>query len=243
MPALWSAAPASGILLYAKPPGITSFASLYRVKKALGTKKVGHTGTLDSFAQGLLVLLAGRYTKLAPHITGCDKTYRAVIRFGAETDTLDPTGTPVERALPPTEAAFRGVVPQFTGRIRQRPPAYSALHIGGKRSSDLARAGKAVEPEPREVTVHSLEILEFTGQTATVNVRCSKGTYIRSLARDMALACGSRAHLEVLVRTAVGPFTLEEALPPEAEDAEFPQALRLLTPELSERLGIVQKNE
>jgi tRNA pseudouridine55 synthase len=233
-----AANPLAGILLYAKPAGLTSFASLYRVKKALGTRKIGHTGTLDSFAEGLLVLLVGRYTKLVQHITGMDKQYRAVIRFGSETDTLDPTGTVTAQADMPAEAAFRAALPQFTGTIPQTPPAYSAIHINGKRASDLARSGKEVEMEAREVTIHSIDVLDFSGDTATIDVHCSKGTYIRSLARDIARACGSRAHLAALTRTAVGPFTLAEALSPADSDESLRAAVAGRTSALEQRLGL-----
>ncbi|MDR3312658.1 MAG: tRNA pseudouridine(55) synthase TruB [Spirochaetaceae bacterium] len=247
----------SGILLYAKPPDITSFTSLSVIKKALGTKKVGHTGTLDSFADGLLVVLVGSLTRLVPHITALDKTYRALIRFGTETDTLDPTGRVVTCAPLPAEAAFLGVLPGFLGTITQVPPVYSAIHIGGKRASDIARKNARTPKDsadcgghtpvpvipPRQVTIRELTVLDFTGGTALIQVRCSKGTYIRSLARDLAHACGSAAHLTTLTRSAVGDFRLDEAVSEGAaagdtEAARIRSALLPLTPALAARCGL-----
>jgi tRNA pseudouridine(55) synthase len=210
----------SGIVLLAKKPGMTSFSSLWAVKHALKTEKVGHTGTLDSFAEGLLVVLTGRYTRLVSHITGFTKTYRAVVEFGTETDTLDPTGQIVKTGVPPAEKELRSVLPQFRGDIEQIPPAYSAIHVDGRRASDLARGGAVVELCPRLVHIFSLEILDFSGNRALIEVTCSKGTYIRSLARDIAYACGSCAHLIALRRTAVGSFSLSDA-PGAAELGDF----------------------
>jgi tRNA pseudouridine55 synthase len=254
--------PNSGVLLYAKRAGLTSFSSLSLIKKALVTGKVGHTGTLDSFADGLLVVLTGGLTRLAPLVSGFDKSYRALIRFGAETDTLDPTGTITHHAPLPTQADFCRVLPHFTGAIRQTPPAYSAIHIEGKRASDRVRNGQAVTVPEREITIYAIEMLAFSGEYALIDVRCSKGTYIRALARDIALACGSRAHLANLRRTAVGDFALAEALfadelPPLVlpDVSEMPSvppslpvgnaalqqirtALLSLTPPLAARLGL-----
>jgi len=200
-----------GILLLAKKSGKTSFASLGAVKHALGTSKVGHTGTLDSFADGLLVVLTGRLTHLVPHITDFDKRYLALIHFGSETDTLDPTGVVVKTSPVPTEKAVSDVLSQFRGEIDQVPPLYSALHINGKRASDLARSGKTAKIPSRKIKIYSLELKEFSGEYALVEVCCSKGTYIRALARDIAYACGSCAYLKALRRVSVGPFLLEEA--------------------------------
>src|SRR5574344_897665 len=204
--------PVSGILLLAKKSGETSFSSLKSVKHALETGKVGHTGTLDSFADGLLVVLTGRLTRLVPHITSFDKDYLAVIQFGTETDTLDPTGKVVATSHYPTEQELRAVLPRFTGTIDQTPPLYSAVHINGKRASEIARAGKEAVIPARKITVYSLTLLDFTGKYALVEVSCSKGTYIRSLARDIASACGSCAHLAALRRMSIGPFRLADAV-------------------------------
>lgn len=202
----------SGIVLLAKQAGLTSFSSLSSVKRALGTTKVGHTGTLDSFADGLLVVLVGKLTHLVPHITNFDKTYIALIEFGSETDTLEPTGQVVKTGKIPTKEEVESVLPKFLGEIDQIPPAYSALHVDGKRASDLMREGKSVELKPRKITISSIRLLDFTDKFARIEVSCSKGTYIRSLARDIALACGTVAHLKELKRTRVGPFKLEDAV-------------------------------
>lgn len=202
---------ASGIILLAKRSGKTSFASLSSIKKALNTGKVGHTGTLDSFADGLLVVLSGRLTRLVPHITGFDKKYLALIEFGSETDTLDPTGNIIKTGPVPSEEAVKAALPEFCGQIMQVPPLFSALHVNGKRASELAREGKTAELKARPITIYSIELKEFMDRYALVEVHCSKGTYIRSLARDIAEKCGSCAHLKALRRTSVGPFKLEDA--------------------------------
>jgi tRNA pseudouridine55 synthase len=233
----------SGLLLYDKPPGVTSFAALGAIKRALGTKKVGHTGTLDSFATGLLVVLVGPLTHLVSHITSLDKTYSAVIRFGSETDTLDPTGVVVREAPLPSPAAVRDALPLFLGPIMQVPPAYSAIHVEGKRASDLMRSGTMPEMAPRAVTIHHIAFQEvITGETgglleAVIEVRCSKGTYIRSLARDMGKAVGSAAHLAALRRTAVGDFRVDEALRA-AQTEKMKAGLLRMTPELAKRCGL-----
>ncbi|WP_230974435.1 tRNA pseudouridine(55) synthase TruB [Treponema vincentii] len=148
------------IIPFAKPSGITSFTSLWQVKHALGTKKVGHTGTLDSFADGLLVLLSGRLTKLVPYITDFDKTYRVLFYFGKETDTLDPEGTVIAEKPLPVYADFIAAIKQLTGTIEQVPPVYSAVKQAGERLSDRIRRGEAVTVPPRTVTVYSIDIEE-----------------------------------------------------------------------------------
>lgn len=223
------------IIPFAKPAGITSFASLGQVKRLLGTSKVGHTGTLDRFADGLLVLLSGKLTKLVPYITDFDKTYRVLFYFGKETDTLDPEGTVIAEKPLPVYVDFIAAIRQLTGTIEQVPPVYSALKQAGERLSDKVRRGEAVTVPPRTVTIYSIDIEEIfyapvadtgaehseadiaalnTAQKvlgAVLRVRCSKGTYIRSLVRDIAHRCGSAAYVYALRRTAVGPFTLEQA--------------------------------
>lgn len=207
----------SGILPYAKKSGLTSFSSLGCIKKALHTKKVGHTGTLDSFAEGLLVVLTGSLTRLVPFFTLFDKTYEAVISFGEETDTLDPSGSVIRSAPLPDSADFEKSLSVFCGNIMQSPPAYSAIHVNGKRASELAREGRLESLPERPVTVFKNEILETRLTTenkvryARVLFHVSKGTYIRSLARDIALNCNSAAHLIGLKRTKVGCFSLEDA--------------------------------
>ncbi|MDR2758593.1 MAG: tRNA pseudouridine(55) synthase TruB [Spirochaetaceae bacterium] len=231
----------SGILLLNKPPGLTSFQSLDLVKKFFSTSKVGHAGTLDKFASGLLLVLVGRAVKLTPWVSGCDKHYEGIIRFGVETDTLDPEGIPVAQGEIPLKEVLEEVLPRFQGDIFQAPPAYSAIHLGGKRASQRAREGESVEMEKRPVTVYALDLLSYEPPLASVHVHCSKGTYIRSLARDIALAAGSRGYLQALTRTQAAGFYLSQALdfsslsPGTVSPAEV---LRPLDPEVFDALGI-----
>ena len=205
------------IILLAKKSGPTSFGAISDVKRALETKKVGHTGTLDSFAQGLLVVCTGRLTKLAGYITAFDKSYSAVIKFGEETDTLEYTGNIIRKTRCPSLKELTDAVNTFTGPITQTPPLFSAIHIDGKRASDIARQGKNVQMPKRNVTVYSAQIKDTlfnednTIKYALIDFSVSKGTYIRSLARDIAAACGSSAHLIGLYRTKVGSFSIEAA--------------------------------
>ena len=208
----------SGIVPFAKQSGLTSFSSLWSIKHALNTEKVGHTGTLDSFADGLLVVLSGSLTHLVPHITGFKKTYLAVVCFGTETDTLDPCGIVTKNSAVPDREAVEKACEKFTGALLQVPPVFSAIHVDGQRASDMARNGNAVALEPRQIFVYSNTLLDFKEPTAEdknayalIQIECSKGTYIRALARDMAEFLGSCAHLSALRRTQVGPFSLEEA--------------------------------
>ncbi|MCL2410541.1 MAG: tRNA pseudouridine(55) synthase TruB [Treponema sp.] len=198
----------SGLILFNKPSGITSFDALRDIKRALGTGKVGHTGTLDKFASGLLIVLVGRALKLSQWFSNCDKKYIGKICFGAETETLDPEGEIIAEAQVPAREEVENVLSQFTGEIMQAPPAYSAIHINGKRASALARSGEMPEMKKRPVTVHELKLLSWQPPFADIFVHCSSGTYIRSLARDIALAAGSRGHLNELVRKQVAGFEL-----------------------------------
>jgi tRNA pseudouridine55 synthase len=200
----------SGLILFNKPSGITSFDALRDIKRALGTGKVGHTGTLDKFAQGLLVVLVGKALKLSRWFTNCDKKYIGKIHFGIETDTLDPEGNVIAEAAIPTKEEVEQALFKFTGKIKQEPPAYSAIHINGKRASELARSGDLPEMKKRLITIYRLELLSWQPPFADIFVHCSSGTYIRSLARDIALAVGSRGYLCELVRTQVGKFQLKE---------------------------------
>ena len=206
----------SCIVLFAKKPGVTSFSSLFSIKRALGTKKVGHTGTLDSFASVLLVVCTGSLTRIASYITSFNKTYDAVIEFGSETDTLEYTGKIVKTAPLPKKDDVLSAIKHYTGGILQTPPLFSALHINGERASDIARSGRSAEMLSRPVTVYASEAEEFLfedGRVKAVRVRfsVSKGTYIRSLARDIGSCCKSTAHLAGLRRLSVGSFRLEDA--------------------------------
>jgi tRNA pseudouridine55 synthase len=203
----------AGIALVAKPMGVTSFQALGPLKRIMATTRLGHTGTLDSFASGLLVILVGNLTRLGAFFTALDKRYVARVRFGEETATLDPEGEIVARAPLPTLAAIEAALPAFRGPIMQAPPAYSAVHVDGERASDRARRGEALVMKERPVTIHELELLAYEGGDAIISVRCSSGTYIRSLARDLAKAAGSVARLEALERSWVGPFSLAQARP------------------------------
>lgn len=206
-----------GIVLLAKRPGKTSFSSLFNVKKALNTTKVGHTGTLDSFAQGLLVVCTGRYTRLASNITEFNKTYKAVISFGKETDTLEYTGLTVKKASLPTLNDLQSAITKFTGKQLQAPPSFSAIHIDGQRASDLARKGKNVEIPKREITVYKAELEDYKlnednlVESCLIHFEVSKGTYIRSLARDIANECNSAGYLSGLFRTQVGNFNIQDS--------------------------------
>jgi len=209
---LTQAAGADGYLLLDKRAGLTSFDSLSALKRALSTRRIGHTGTLDKFAEGLLVVLVGRSTRLVPWFSACGKEYEGTISFGDETDTLDPEGTVVASAPPPSPEDLKKAMALFIGVISQVPPVYSAIHVDGRRAHELTRSGVVVDMPSRQVVVETFELLSYDGSRATVRVRCSKGTYIRSLARDLALACASRAHLISLRRTAVAGFSVLDAL-------------------------------
>jgi len=202
----------SGLILLRKQPGVTSFDALRDIKRALNTGKAGHTGTLDKFAEGLLLVLTGRALKLSQWFTHCDKQYEGVMCFGAETDTLDPEGAVIAHAPVPSREAVEAALAEFRGDIEQAPPAYSAIHVDGERASKLARQGAAVEMKKRPVHIYRLELLSWEPPFAKIFVHCSSGTYIRSLARDIALAVGSRAYLSALVRTHVAGFKLEDAV-------------------------------
>jgi tRNA pseudouridine55 synthase len=203
-----------GLLLLDKKPGVTSFTALNEIKKSLGTGKVGHTGTLDKFADGLLIVLVGRAAKLAPWFSSCDKEYEGTIRFGIETDTLDPEGEPAFYGEIPSREEVEKALPLFRGDILQAPPSYSAIHIEGKRASELARAGKAPEMKKRPVSIYRLELTFWEPPLVGIRLSCSSGTYVRSLARDIAIAAGSRAHLAALTRKRIAGFDLSEVSSP-----------------------------
>jgi tRNA pseudouridine55 synthase len=206
---------------------VTSFGVLGGIKRSLGTGKVGHAGTLDRFARGLLVVLCGRCTRLVDLVAGYDKIYTARLRFGTETSTLDPEGEVVGRAEVPDLARIEAELPAFLGSIEQTPPAYSAVHKNGERAWRMARRGIDPALEARRVTIHRLSVVSWNTPDLDLEIVCAKGTYVRALARDLGLACGSRAHVTHLVRDAVGPFRLDEACAPE----ELDPAVHLRPPE------------
>lgn len=204
-----------GILNLNKDAGFTSHDVVARVRRILRTRKVGHTGTLDPMATGVLPICVGRATKASQYITDGDKCYLAGVQFGLSTDTQDSTGQVLERSeAPVSEAAFRAALPAFLGEIDQIPPMYSAIKQGGAKLYQLARKGISVERPPRRVTIHQIEVVEFcpTRRHATLRVTCSKGTYIRTLCHDLgqALACG--AVMDSLCRERSGRFTLQRAV-------------------------------
>ncbi|HYG58196.1 MAG TPA: tRNA pseudouridine(55) synthase TruB [Symbiobacteriaceae bacterium] len=205
-----------GILNLLKPPGMTSHDVVNAVRRALGIKKVGHTGTLDPGVAGVLPICVGRATRLAEFIAGEDKAYRAEITFGVTTTTQDSFGevTSEGDASRLTRGDVAYVLTRFHGEIMQVPPMVSAVKVGGKRLYELAREGVEVERQARPVTIHRLQLLDFrpgSHPVAFVDVVCSKGTYIRTLAADIGEALKVGAHMSYLVRTRSGPFTLEAA--------------------------------
>ena len=207
-----------GWIILDKPRGLGSTQAVGAVKRVLrvggyAKTKVGHGGTLDPLAEGVLPIALGEATKLAGRMLDASKIYEFTIRFAEETDTLDTEGEVIARSdVIPTRAQVEAVLPQFTGPIEQVPPAYSALKVDGKRAYDLARAGEAVELKRRSVTIHSLCIAEESASDITLTAHVSKGTYIRSLARDVARALGTVGHVTYLRRTKAGPFTETQAI-------------------------------
>ena len=211
----------NGILLVDKPDGVTSHDVVARARRALDTRKIGHAGTLDPMATGLLILGVGPATRLLTFIVGLDKTYEATIRLGASTDSDDADGTEIARAdaavlAAVTPDAVSAGIAALTGRIQQVPSTVSAIKVGGKRAYDLARAGEQVELEAREVTVSRFAVTRMRtvaeGIDLDVVVDCSSGTYIRALARDLGADLGVGGHLTALRRTRIGPFDVAAAV-------------------------------
>jgi len=201
------------IVLIDKPEGPTSFDAVRAVRRLLGVRRVGHGGTLDPFATGLLVLGIGPATRLLNLVVAGRKTYRARARFGQETDSGDPTGVVVEESgLPPDSEQIAAAARSFLGTIEQVPPRHSALKIEGRRAYDRVRAGEDFEVPSRRVTVDTFDLLSFDPPFADFEIRCSAGTYVRSLARDLGRAMGSAAHLVALRRTAIGALSVDEAV-------------------------------
>lgn len=210
-----------GILILHKPVGPTSHDMVARVRRLLHTRRVGHAGTLDPPAEGVLVLFIGRATRLIEYTADAEKEYIAECCFGAATDTLDASGTVTATADASglTREAVEEVLPRFRGAIQQIPPMYSAIHHQGQRLYELARRGKEVERPPRDVVIHQLELQSFqpgSAARARLRVVCSKGTYIRTLCADFGEALGIPAHMSALTRTRVGPFRIEDAVSLEA---------------------------
>lgn len=217
----------AGVLLIDKPGGMTSHDVVGRVRRLLGTKKVGHAGTLDPMATGLLVLGINGATRLLTLLVGLDKTYRATIRLGSSTTTDDAEGAslgsaPAEQVTRVSDAAIESAVTSLTGLIDQVPSSVSAIKVDGKRSYVRVREGESVTLAARPITVHRFEILDIRRQAghidADVEVACSSGTYIRALARDLGFRLGVGGHLTALRRTHIGPFTVEDAASLEEPD-------------------------
>jgi tRNA pseudouridine55 synthase len=208
-----------GILLVDKPAGISSQDAVTVVRRARGKVKAGHTGTLDPFATGLLVIALGGATRLIRFLPAEPKVYRATIAFGAQTDSDDATGLVVAEGPVPDEQAIRAAIPRLTGTIEQRPPSYSARHVGGRRAYEVARTGATPDLAPTRITVAEWVIESLDGNRVTAVIRCSSGTYIRALARDLGTLCGTVAHLAQLRRTNIGPFDVRNAVPPDESAA------------------------
>jgi tRNA pseudouridine55 synthase len=207
-----------GVLVVSKPVGPTSHDVVGLIRRLSATKRVGHGGTLDPFASGVLPVFLGRATRLVEYHLADRKRYRATVCFGASstTDDLEGALTPAD-GPPPTRAAVVDALTQLRGEIEQRPPAYSAIKVAGRRAYALARAGQTLELPPRRVTIHAIDLVDWDDATpgepvAIIDVECSAGTYIRSLARDLGAALGSGAYLGALTRTASGTFSLEDAV-------------------------------
>lgn len=204
----------AGILLIDKPAGWTSHDVVAKARRLTGQRRIGHTGTLDPMATGLLVLCLGNATRLVEYLIGHDKAYTGEIVLGLNTTTDDAEGEVLDRRdVPPlTDALLRALEMRFGGRLRQRPPAHSALKVQGRRAYELARAGVAVELAEREVTIHRLRLARVGANRLAADVECGAGTYIRSLARDIGEALGCGGHLGALRRTRVGSFDVRDAL-------------------------------
>jgi tRNA pseudouridine55 synthase len=200
-----------GLLLVDKPAGMTSHDVVQRARRIYGERSIGHVGTLDPFATGLLVLLLGRATRLANFLDIEPKVYEATIAFGVETDTDDSTGAGIRTAPPPAEEQIRKALPVLTGTISQIPPAYSAKSVDGTRAYDAARRGEPLDLPAVDVTVHSWKIGDLAPEFLQATITCSGGTYIRALARDLGRLTSSAAHLAALRRTRVGSFDVSDA--------------------------------
>ena len=205
----------NGFLVVDKPGGMTSRDVVNRIQRLLPPRtKIGHTGTLDPLATGVLVLCIGNATKLADRVQAMGKSYLARIRLGATSNTDDRDGIVVEspNAIPPTVEVILVALPPFVGTILQTPPDYSAVKVAGRRAHDMARAGKAMDLTARPVTVYRIDLLNYTWPFLDISVDCGKGTYIRGIARDLGTALGVGGLIETLRRTKVGPFAAEQGI-------------------------------
>ena len=215
----------NGIVIVDKPEGWTSQDVVSKLRGVLHTRRIGHGGTLDPMATGVLPVFVGRGTRAVEFFEHAEKTYEAVLRLGITTDTEDITGTVLEtKEVAISKSDFLSILENFRGEIQQIPPMYSALKINGQKLCDLARKGKEVERKPRTITIHQLDCLEFDGVFARLRVKCSKGTYIRTLCKDIGAALGCGGCMESLRRVTAGAYTIEEAVPLQTlVDAEAPE--------------------
>ena len=214
----------NGWVILDKPVGMTSTHAVSRLKRIYNAKKAGHAGTLDPLASGILPVAFGEATKTVPFVQDGEKAYRFTVQWGVETDSDDSDGKPTEHSdMRPGVDQIVELLPRFIGTILQRPPAFSAIKIAGERAYDLARDGEIVEIEPRPVTIHSLELVATTEDSATLEAQCGKGTYVRAIARDLGRMLGCYGHVTALRRTRVGPFT-EDDLVTLAQLEESPEA-------------------
>lgn len=204
----------NGIVIVDKPSDWTSQDVTARLRRVFNTRRIGHGGTLDPMATGVLPVFVGRATRGVEFFEHAEKTYETVLRLGITTDTEDVTGTILQtREVHLTEAEFSAVLPRFRGKIMQIPPMYSALKVNGQKLCDLARKGREVERQPRPIEIFELTLLEFAGDTARLRVRCSKGTYIRTLCKDIGEALGCGGCMQLLRRVQAGEYTASEAVP------------------------------
>ena len=204
----------NGIVIVDKPQDWTSQDVVSKLRGVFQTRRIGHGGTLDPMATGVLPVFVGRATRGVEFFEHAEKTYEAVLQLGITTDTEDTTGTVLEeKPVSVTEDQFLAALEAFRGEIQQIPPMYSALKVNGQKLYDLARKGKEVERKPRTITIHQLDCLEFTGTTAKIRVKCSKGTYIRTLCKDIGEALGCGGCMAGLRRVAAGAYPIEEAVP------------------------------
>ena len=204
----------NGIVIVDKPETWTSQDVVSKLRGVFQTRRIGHGGTLDPMATGVLPVFVGRATRGVEFFEHAEKTYEAVLQLGITTDTEDTTGTVLEeKPVSVTESQFLAALEAFRGEIQQIPPMYSALKVNGQKLYDLARKGKEVERQPRTITIHQLDCLEFAGTTAKIRVRCSKGTYIRTLCKDIGEALGCGGCMAALRRVAAGAYPIEEAVP------------------------------
>ena len=204
----------NGIVIVDKPQEWTSQDVTARLRRVFNTRRIGHGGTLDPMATGVLPVFVGRATRGVEFFEHAEKTYEATLLLGTSTDTEDTSGTVLEtKEVHISETEFLSILPQFRGKIMQIPPMYSALKVNGQKLVDLARKGKTVERQPREIEIFELNCVEFSGNTARLRVRCSKGTYIRTLCKDIGEALGCGGCMAALRRVQAGEYTIDEAVP------------------------------